>query len=200
MKISKNKTINIVCSLAVVLMLVSAVGVSAQQQAPPTYATRNVLFPQFDLPAPPTQSERNYLGLPEGETFKIGQIKAKAVLIEVMSVYCPYCQRVAPLLDEIYQKIEGSPDLKGKVKIIAIGQSNSAYELDLYKEKFKVPFPLFPDPKGDISKMFMTPGTPTFIGAKVDGNGTVQEFFFKPGAFNDASQFLADFVKAAGLR
>ncbi len=199
MKINRKKTIVALCCLAGLFLVLSAIDLSAGQPAP-TYAARNVPFPNFYLVAPATQSERNYLGLPETERFKIGEIKADAVLIEIMNVYCTYCQRVAPLLNEIYQKIESSPNLKGKVKIVSIGQSNSAYELDLFKEKFKVPFPHFPDPKGEISKMFMIPGTPTFIGAKVDGRGSAQEVFFKPGAFNDASQFLADFLKAAGIQ
>lgn len=199
MNINRKETIGALCCFTVLFLLLTAVDVPAQQTSP-DYGARNRPFPIFELPAPVAQSERNYLGLSEAERFKVGEIKAQVALIEIMSVYCTYCQRVAPLLNEIYQKIESSPDLKGKVKIISIGQLNSAYELDLFKERFQVPFPHFPDPKGDIAKMFLIPGTPSFIGAKVDGKGSAQEFFFKPGAFTDASQFLADFLKAAGLR
>lgn len=198
MKPVKNHVVAVIYTTVALLLALSPVPGFAQ--GPPAYMTRNVPFPAVELPAPATQSERNYLGLSEGDKFKIPQIKAPVVLIEIMSVYCPFCQRVAPLLDDVYNQIESSADLKGKIKIITLGQGNSAYELDLFREKYKVPFPLLPDPKGDISRAFMVPGTPTFIGAKLDGKGGVQEFFFRPGAFNDASQFLADFSKAAGLR
>lgn len=197
MKPLKNGTILTLSGALLLSLLWCTAGFA---QGAPGYMTRNMPFPTVELPAPPTQSDRNYLGLAEQEKFKIGEIKAPVVLVEIMSVYCPYCQKVAPLLDDVYRQIESSADLKGKIKMMTIGQGNSAYELDLFREKYKVPFPLFPDPKGDLSRAFMVPGTPTFIGAKLDGKGGAQEFFFRPGAFSDASRFLDDFAKAAGLR
>ncbi len=182
---------------SVLLILLSFISL-ASAQAPA--ATRNFPFPSFQLPAPQNEMEAIYLGVPESGTFGVGQIKAQVVLIEIMSAYCPYCQRVAPLVDDVYQRIQSDPALKGKVKMIGIGMTNTAYELDTFKKKYNVPFPLFADPKGEISKKFSVPGTPTFIGAKLDGKGGAQEIFYRPGAFRDTDQFMAEFVKATGLK
>jgi thiol-disulfide isomerase/thioredoxin len=183
--------------IGLLLLLSPVIDASAQAQQ---RAARNAPFPALQLSVPQNEMESIYLGVPESGTFRVGDIKAQVVLIEILSVYCPYCQRVAPLLNEVYERIEKDPGLKGKIKIIGIGMSNSPYELNMFKEKFKVPFPLFPDGNSEISKKFDVPGTPTFIGVKVDGKGAEQEVFYKPGAFKDASQFLADLTKAAGLK
>jgi len=50
--------------------------------------------------------------------------------------------------------------------MIGIGLANSAYEVNLFKEKYKVPFPLFPDKDMAILKKIVVLGTPTFIGSE----------------------------------
>lgn len=187
-----------ICSPVILLLLMSSISILSAQ-APQTPAT-TAPFPAFQLPAPHNEMESAYLGIPEKKSFRVGEIKAQVVLIEILSAYCPYCQRAAPLVNEVYQQIANDPGLKGKIKIIGIGMNNSLYELNLFKEKLNVPFPLFPDPNSEISSMFNVPGTPTFIGVKVDGKGSEQQVFYKPGVFKDPSQFLADLVQAAGLK
>ena len=88
---------------------------------------------------------KNYLGLTGSGTFKITQVKAQAVLIEIFSMYCPYCQKDAPGINELFQAIEENAEMKGRIKIIGIGAGNSAYEVGVYKKKYNVPFPLIPD-------------------------------------------------------
>ena len=102
-------------------------------------------LPIFELPIPGSEGEKGYLGLNGSGNFKIGQIKAQVVIIEVFSFYCPHCQRTAAQINDLYQMIEKRADLKGKIKMIGIGAKNSAYEVDSYKERYHVPFPLFPD-------------------------------------------------------
>jgi peroxiredoxin len=194
----RNYRITVSASITLLLFLMlSALGLSAQQSKPGSATPVTAVLP-FDLPAPTSQTERNYLGLSEQERFTLLDIKG-VILIEVLSVYCPYCQKVAPGVNDLYRQIENDRDLKGKIKLIGIGQSNSTYELDLFKEKYAVPFPLIPDPKGEVSRLLAAPGTPTFIGVKVD-EGYPQQFYLKAGVFSDPAQFLADFAKAAGLK
>lgn len=156
-------------------------------------------LPILELPVPESETERSYLGLGGTGTFSLEQIKAPLLLIEVFSFYCPHCHNLAPRVNEVYQAIEARPDLKGRIKMIGIGIGNSAYEVKLFKEKFKALFPCFPDQDMKKSFLLWIPGTPTFIGAKRDEKGSFQRVFFKPGTFPDATQFLADFLKAAGL-
>lgn len=187
-----------ICFFTALLLLTFSIGSVSGQAAQPT--AMNGPFPSFQLPTPRNEMESAYLGLPEKDNFRVGEIKARVVLIEILSAYCPYCQRAAPLVNEVYRQIDKDPALKGKIKMIGIGMNNSSYELDLFKEKFNVPFPLFPDQDSKISNMLGVPGTPTFIGVKVDGKGSEQQIFYRPGAFKDSTQFLADLAQAAGLK
>jgi thiol-disulfide isomerase/thioredoxin len=59
-------------------------------------------------------------------SFKIPEIKANLVIVEIFSMYCPYCQREAPNVNQLYAKIEQNPALKGKIKIIGIGVDTTA--------------------------------------------------------------------------
>src|SRR5512140_3429828 len=85
-------------------------------------------FPVFELPIPGSEGEKEYLGLSGTGIFEVGQIKARVVIIEVFSFYCPHCQRTAAQINDLYGIIEGRADLKEKVKMIGIGAKNSAYE------------------------------------------------------------------------
>jgi len=157
-------------------------------------------FPTFELPLPGTEGERGYLGLAGSGTFKVGQIKARVVIIEVFSFYCPHCQRTAAQINDLYQAIEERADLKGKIKMIGIGAKNSAYEVDAYKERYRVPFPLFPDEDMAITERLGVKGTPTFIGVKVDGKGFQKQIYFGEGGFQDNQKFLTELVRLSGLR
>ena len=156
-------------------------------------------FPIFELPIPGNEGEKGYLGLSGSGTFRVGQIKARVVIMEVFSFYCPHCQRSAAQINDLYRMIEGRADLKGKIKMIGIGAKNSAYEIDAYKERYHVPFPLFPDEDMEITEKLKVKGTPTFIGVKVDGKGNQKQVYFGEGGFQDNQKFLTEIIRLSGL-
>ena len=75
-------------------------------------------FPDIALPIPVKADYREYLGLTGKGQFKISHIKADVVIVEIFSMYCPYCQREAPNINELYKLISQKNDLKHKIKII----------------------------------------------------------------------------------
>lgn len=156
-------------------------------------------IPVFELPMPGSEREKSYLGLSGTGNFTIGQIKAQVLIIEVFSFYCPHCQLTASQVNELYQKIQERPDMKEKIKMIGIGMGNSPYEVNSFREKYQVPFPLFPDQSMSISKMLGVEATPTFIGINVNDKGSQEQFYFKAGEFKHASHFLAEIIKSSGL-
>jgi peroxiredoxin len=157
-------------------------------------------LPVINLPVPKNPDERNYLGLSGSGLFKIPQIKAKAVIVEIFSMYCPYCQKDAPGVNELYRLIENNPDIKNKVKIIGIGAGNSPYEVDVFKKTYHVPFPLFPDKDFTIHKVCGEVRTPYFIVVKINADETHQIVHSQLGDYPGPEPFLELVLKASGLK
>lgn len=157
-------------------------------------------FPDFQLPVPADTGQLQYLGLTgEAKSFTIGQIQAGVVIIEIFSMYCPHCQREAPTVNDFYRRIEANPKLRGKVKIIGIGAGNSAYEVNFFRKKYTVPFPLFPDAKFVIHKRLGEVRTPYFIAVKIASDGSNSVVFSRLGGAQDAAVLLKELLHQVSL-
>lgn len=157
-------------------------------------------LPTINLPVPKNPDERSYLGLSGSGLFKIPQIKAKTVIVEIFSMYCPYCQKDAPGVNQLYRLIENNPDIKDKVKLIGIGAGNSPYEVEVFKKTYNVPFPLFPDKDFTIHKACGEVRTPYFMVIKINEDGTHQIVHTQLGDYPGAEPFLELVLKASGLK
>ena len=157
-------------------------------------------LPSIALPIPKSAEEKAYLGLSGSGTFKIPQIKADVVIIEIFSMYCPYCQKDAPGINELYDLIQKNPDLRDKIKIIGIGAGNSAFEIETFKKNFSVSFPLFPDQDYVIHQACGEVRTPYFIGVKTQKDKSHQIFLSQQGGFPGAQAFIEQILKESGLK
>jgi peroxiredoxin len=160
------------------------------------------MLPDIKLSMPKDMADKNYLGLGffGFGSFKIPEIKSNLVIIEIFSMYCPYCQREAPNVNQLYEKIEQNPALKGKIKIIGIGVGNNSYEVNTFKKKYNVPFPLFADGDYVIHKMVGEVRTPYFIGVKKNSDGSHQVIYSKLGEIGSVDQFLATMIRLSGVQ
>jgi peroxiredoxin len=156
------------------------------------------VFPEVKFPVPGESDYRTYLGLSEGDYFSIQDIKAKVVIVEILSMYCPHCQREAPRVNEVHDLIEKDPSLKGAVKLIGIAAGNSAYERKVFRERYSIPFPLFEDPDFELHDILGGVRTPYFIGVRID-DGVPRVFYSKLGGFDRADEFLKMMVGLSGL-
>lgn len=159
------------------------------------------MLPDFSLPLPADGDHKSYLGLSDfkGKTFTVADIDADIVLIELFSMYCPYCQREAPNVNKLYGKMqELSPD-SPKVLIIGIGASNSEFEVDHFRSSFDIQFPLFPDKDMAIYQALQGSGTPGFIAVHLQKGKLPVIILRNSGGFDDAGDFLTDLIQAAGL-
>ena len=182
----------VIASLALAFIPLKALATRAPQQGD--------VFPAINLTIPKDPEHRGYLGLKGEGEFKVPQIKAEAVIIEIFSMYCPHCQREAPRVNELYNAIEQSPKYKGKFKMLGIGAGNSSFEVEVFREKYKVPFPLFPDADLSIHERLGEVRTPYFIGVKIKEDGTNQVFYSKLGGFKNADEFLQLMIKLSGMK
>jgi hypothetical protein len=177
------------------LFLFSNPGVAAN--LPPV---KGGVLPLFKLPIPKNPSEKSYLGLPGKGFFKIPQIKAEVVIIEIFSMYCPQCQKIAPGVEELYHIIENDLELKDKIKLIGIGAGSSHYEIEIFKKTYNTPFPLFPDNDFTIHKALGDVRSPYFIAIKINKDGTHKVIHSELDSFKEAHAFLELMIAASGLK
>jgi peroxiredoxin len=183
-------------ALAVVLILSVGWSTFAANKPPQKGET----LPSIQLPVPKSLVEKSYLGLSREGSFTIPQIKARVVIIEIFSMYCPYCQKDAPGVNELYQLVEKNPDLKKDIKLIGIGAGNTPYEVETYKKTYTVPFPLFSDQDFTIHQACGEVRTPYFIVVKMNEDKTHQIVHTQLGDYPGAEPFLDLVLKSSGLK
>ncbi len=85
-------------------------------------------------------------------------------------------------MNRLYKMVIKS-DLKDKVKIIGVGESDNGPALQRFKAAYKVPYPLVPDPDWTIGvNVFHIDGTPATL--LVDKSGKV--LLREEGVFDSA--------------
>lgn len=167
-----------------------------------TVSTVNIPLPEFTLVVPNDDEARRYLGLQKtgGETFSLAEIDADILLIELFSMYCPFCQEEAPAVNMLYQAMEDFATTGISVKIIGLGANNSAFEVDHFRTAYGVPFPLFPDQEMTMYNALDGRGTPGFIGCRRNADGGFTIVLKKSGGFHHPSDFLAELLQKAGYK
>jgi len=187
----------VVLIMSILLMLLFAASGHAQSGLPKVGDN----LPEMELAKPKDAAYLQYLGLSSGgNSFKINQVKTKVVIIEIFSMYCPYCQAEAPNVNKLYELIENNPALRDKIKIIGIGAGNTQFEVATFKKKYTIAFPLIPDEDFKLHKTVGEPKTPYFIAVKLNGNNPPEVIYSKLGALENVDKFLAQIAGLAGLK
>ena len=150
---------------------------------------------QIEYETPDAANDLRYLGISNKPLFRLPQIQSDLLIIEIFNMYCHYCQSEAPNVNRLYRIIETNPILKKRVKLVGIGVGNTPYEVNLFKKKFKVYFPLLSDPQVAIQKASEAEfRTPTFIVAKKVQGSTLKIVYVHVGRLGPPKQFLDSFI------
>jgi peroxiredoxin len=106
------------------------------------------------LPAPQTELERKYLGLSSTiERFALDNVQADILVVDFFDMYCHVCQARAPHMNDFYKLLQNR-GLNGRVRVLGVGVGDTPKEVTVFKEKFGLPFPVFPDRTGSFTKQF----------------------------------------------
>lgn len=144
----------------------------------------------LEFQAPLNPESAKYLGVPADKPFTLSQLGAPFVLVEVFATGCSHCVHHAPVMNQLFGLIQKNPKTAGKVKVIGLGSTDSAANLMAWKNQFKVPFALVPDPNNKTTDKINIMGTPTTI--FMDKSGKV--LLAKPGAFPNPDDFLKELI------
>jgi thiol-disulfide isomerase/thioredoxin len=156
------------------------------------------VFPDLTLPLPQRVDERDYLGISKGP-FKLSQIGADVLIVEIFSMYCPYCQKEAPNVNALCRAIESRPGLKEKIKLIGIGAGNTAFEVDAFRKLYTVPFPLFQDAEYSVHKTVGEVRTPYFFVIKKGKDASNRIVYSQVGSFGEPDAFLDLVLDRTGM-
>ena len=148
---------------------------------------------ELALPPPDSVQTQTYLGLAAMTPFKVSDIKAKIVVIELMSARCPHCQANATTMNNIYKTIQADSGL-ADVKVIAIAIADDKPGVETFKKQFKTPFPILLDENREIISSMGVRTTPNTMVVSTDD---AKVLFTHAGEIEDADAFVKQvkFVK-----
>jgi len=144
---------------------------------------------KFTFPPPDSAQTQTYLGLAAMKQFKVSDIRAKIVVIELMSARCPHCQANAPIMNDIYKTLQADSSL-ADVKVIAIAIADDQTGVETFKKQFKTPFPILVDENREITRTTGVKTTPTTIVVSAED---AKVLFTHAGVIPDADAFVKQF-------
>jgi len=155
------------------------------------------VFPDLKLALPQKMEEREYLKIDRGP-FLLSQIDSKVLIVQIFSIYCPFCLKEAPKVNSLFRAISANPEIESCVKVLAIGAGNSLYEINAFRDLFKVKFPLIPDGDFTIYKILGEVRTPYFFVLLKKPTG-MQVAYSRQGGIEDPEAFLEMVCARTGI-
>jgi thiol-disulfide isomerase/thioredoxin len=98
-------------------------------------------------------------------------VKADVVLVEILNVYCPSCQEQAPIYNKLYDLIENDSKTKGQIKMLGVAIGNRDWEIEEFRNRYQIPFPVVPDPDFEVLRAVGGRRTPFSIYVRQDPSG-----------------------------
>ncbi|MFA5906646.1 MAG: hypothetical protein WC836_22140 [Desulfobacula sp.] len=140
------------------------------------------------LPSPLDPAGRKVLGLNDKMAdFKIAELKAELILMEVIGVYCPQCFKQAPDFNKLYERLNKGK-MKGRVTMFALAAGGTDPEIEELIKSGQYIFPVVSDVKFESHKLLGEPKTPFTIICRPDG--TV--LYTHLGIITDIDSFYAE--------
>ncbi len=144
-----------------ILLFILALGCVATSYAGPIDIGEP--FPEKALPAPSDRLQRTYLGLGDGPTFTLSKIAGQVVLVEVLNALCPHCRKQTGPYNQLYQRLEASPETRGKIKILGVAVANSDEQIEDFIDIYQVAFPIVSDRQFSLYRAVRGGPTPMSI-------------------------------------
>jgi thiol-disulfide isomerase/thioredoxin len=184
-------------SMVAALLLALTVTTVYAAQRPPLAGEP---MPPVEVRIPDDPALQRYLGVSGSGLFSLNRIDADVVIVQILSMYCPHCQREAPVVNRVYEIVEKDPRLKGRIKVVGIGAGNSDFELGIFQKKYDIPFPLFEDQDFTIHEQLGEVRTPYFFVVKAGAGDRREVVYSRLGGLGDPQKFVDRVAALGGLR
>jgi thiol-disulfide isomerase/thioredoxin len=144
----------------------------------------------LEFGAPLTAEDAAYLGVPADKPFKLSQLGAPFLLVEVFATGCSHCYMHAPQMNKFFELVNKDPQASKKLKILGLAAGDTKDNCVAWKKQCKVPFAMVADPDRKVTDKLNIMGTPTTI--LLNKNGDV--LHAKAGAFESPEAFLKELI------
>ncbi len=102
-------------------------------------------FPEVPLPQPESVAQQKYLGLEPGQNFTLSQVRGQVVLVEMLNVLCPHCQKQTLPYNNLYDMIQKDPQTRGRIVMLGVAVGNSDEQIEDFVDIYAVDFPVVSD-------------------------------------------------------
>jgi len=102
-------------------------------------------FPEVSLATPAGARDRAYLGLGEAVHFRLSEVHAEVVLVEVLNVLCPHCQKQTAPYNRLFRMIEADPATRSRIRMLGVAVANSQAQIDDFVTVYDVAYPVIAD-------------------------------------------------------
>jgi peroxiredoxin len=92
------------------------------------------------------------------------------------------CRKNAPVVNRLYDVIQQDLALAKDIRVLGIAVADNQTRADDFKARLKIPFPIFPDEKGEIYLALKQPVIPSTLLTTTAGkvlmnhNGLIEDF------------------------
>ncbi len=156
-------------------------------------------FPDVTLVGELTPEAAASLGLAPGAArVSLDSLGPEVLVLEVFSMYCPFCQQDAPSVNALNDLI-AKRGLSNRIAVVGVGAGNSVAEVEVFRKKFAVPFPLFADPDFVVHGRVGKVGTPFFYVLRKKPGGGYVVAGASLGVMDSPAEFLSRITRAAGI-
>lgn len=177
----RNKSIALGCCLALVIFFCASPLLAAEADPKVGQQLGAVKFAK-----PVSDEDAKSLGLDKPAEFTLKDVKSPYVFVEQFNTSCPHCMHQAPILNDLYNKVQQDAALKDKVKFMSVGQGNDETAVKMWKAFHKVPFAVIPDSSSSLGKALNF--SPYPVSMVLDKNGKI--LWVEIGAFESADEAL----------
>lgn len=123
---------------------------------------------------------------PPSEFLRTG---ADVAVVDFFDMYCHTCQTAASHVNKLHALVQ-SRGLGSKIAFYAVGMNNTEMEADLYRTRFKVPFPVIADRERAIASRYGSFKPPLLIALRREG-GKWREIYRTTDPMVPPDQILA---------
>lgn len=151
-------------------------------------------FPDLALDLSPQNASA--LGLGPGSPASLSRIPAQALLVVLVSYFCPPCHKEIPRLKDLERRIR-ERGLAGRIRLLGLATGDDQALVDRFQARHGgLPFILLPDTALAAHKRLGSPAVPTLYAVAKSG-GKLRLLSMHQGEFNaDPDTFLDALLRA----